>query len=61
MHVTRENYKEFQEVLVETVRIDKYDEKWPLMFQEEKRKVEEIMAEKAIAFEHIGSTAVPGL
>jgi GrpB-like predicted nucleotidyltransferase (UPF0157 family) len=46
---------------VETVRIDRYDEKWPLMFQEEKRKVEEIMAEKAIAFEHIGSTAVSGL
>ncbi|PWW00697.1 GrpB-like predicted nucleotidyltransferase (UPF0157 family) [Paenibacillus cellulosilyticus] len=46
---------------METVKIEGYNENWPLMFQEEKRQVEEIMTDKAIAIEHIGSTAVPGL
>jgi len=43
------------------VNIVDYDPQWPLLFQEEKRRVLEVMGHKVLAFEHVGSTAVPGL
>lgn len=46
---------------METVKIEAYNEQWPMIYQEEKSKVERIMADKTIAIEHIGSTAIPGL
>jgi len=38
-----------------------YDPRWPLIFEEEKRRVLGAIGHKVFALEHIGSTAVPGL
>jgi GrpB-like predicted nucleotidyltransferase (UPF0157 family) len=46
---------------METVRIEEYNDEWPLNYQEERRKIGEVMTDKAIAIEHIGSTSVPSL
>lgn len=46
---------------METVKIEEYNDEWPFYYQVEKRKIEEVMTDKAIAIEHIGSTSVQGL
>lgn len=46
---------------METVKIEEYNDEWPFNYQEEKREIEEVMTDKAIAIEHIGSTSVQGL
>ncbi|WP_081417477.1 GrpB family protein [Paenibacillus sp. Soil522] len=46
---------------METVIIEEYNDEWPFIYQEEKRKIEEVMTDKAIAIEHIGSTSLQGL
>ena len=38
-----------------------YDPKWPILYEEEKRRILEAVGHKVLAVEHIGSTAVPGL
>jgi GrpB-like predicted nucleotidyltransferase (UPF0157 family) len=38
-----------------------YDPAWATEFQEEKRRLEEAIGRWAVAVEHVGSTAVPGL
>jgi GrpB-like predicted nucleotidyltransferase (UPF0157 family) len=38
-----------------------YDPRWPALFSAEKRKIMEVIGDRVIAVEHIGSTAVPGL
>ena len=43
------------------VRIVDYDPAWPVMADAEIRRVEESLGDVAVALEHIGSTAVPGL
>ncbi len=44
-----------------TVKLNKYNPKWPQLFQQEKRLLQKTLGDKIIAIEHIGSTAVPGL
>jgi len=41
--------------------IEDYNSNWPKQFEKEKEKLQEILADKIIAIEHIGSTAVEGL
>jgi len=43
------------------VVIEEYNEDWALEYQQEERKIKEILTNKLIAIEHIGSTSVPGL
>ena len=43
------------------VVIVEYDPKWPTLYEEEKRRLLDAIGHKAVAIEHIGSTAVPGL
>jgi GrpB-like predicted nucleotidyltransferase (UPF0157 family) len=44
-----------------SVKVVDYDPNWPLMFEREKVKILSVIANKVVAIEHIGSTAVPGL
>ncbi len=41
--------------------IENYDPNWPLTFVEERQELVRLIGDLAIAIEHIGSTAVPGL
>lgn len=43
------------------VRMVDYDPGWPMLYEEEKRRIREAVGHKVIAIEHIGSTAVSGL
>lgn len=43
------------------VIIVEYDPRWPMMFEEEKARLREVIGGKVLALEHVGSTAVPGL
>ncbi|MBI5674511.1 MAG: GrpB family protein [Nitrospirae bacterium] len=41
--------------------IAEYDPQWPLLFEQERKRIEAVLGNEAIRFEHIGSTAIPGL
>ena len=43
------------------VRIVDYDPHWPMLYEEEKRRILEVIGHIVVRIEHIGSTAVPGL
>lgn len=43
------------------VEIVDYDSKWVTLYRDEKRKILGVIGNIAVAVEHIGSTAVPGL
>lgn len=43
------------------INIAPYESKWATMYQEEKTKILSVIADKIVAIEHIGSTAVPDL
>lgn len=43
------------------VNIASYDPKWPYLFQREADRIRQVLGERVLAIEHIGSTAVPGL
>jgi GrpB-like predicted nucleotidyltransferase (UPF0157 family) len=43
------------------IRVVPYDPKWPVMFEEQKTKIEEALKNAALRIEHVGSTAVEGL
>lgn len=45
----------------QTIYIEEYQEEWPLLFEREKKRLLEILKDNALAIEHIGSTAIPGL
>lgn len=49
------------EALDESVELVPYDASWPTMFETERQRLAEILSLPADVFEHIGSTAVPGL
>lgn len=44
-----------------TLEIHHYNPEWPAWFEAEKTRVLPALGEGAVAFEHVGSTAVPGL
>ena len=45
----------------ETIEIVEYDTKWPEIFGNEAKLIQEALGENCFAIEHFGSTAVPGL
>lgn len=55
-----ESFKERSSVPSPVVIVD-YDPPWPILYEEEKRRILEAVGHKVLAVEHIGSTAVPGL
>jgi GrpB-like predicted nucleotidyltransferase (UPF0157 family) len=44
-----------------TIVVVEYDPEWPAEFERERAAVAAVLGDRAIAIEHIGSTAVPGL
>lgn len=45
----------------DAVVIVEYDPRWPLLFEEERARLEHAIAAFAVSIEHVGSTAVPDL
>ena len=43
------------------ITVDAYNPEWPAMFAEEEAVIRAALGAKALAVEHVGSTAVPGL
>jgi GrpB-like predicted nucleotidyltransferase (UPF0157 family) len=43
------------------VRIEDYDPQWPVLYEEEKCRIFEVIGDMIVRIEHIGSTAVPNL
>lgn len=43
------------------VEIVDYDPQWPVLYEEEKGRILDIIGRRIVAIEHVGSTAVPGL
>jgi GrpB-like predicted nucleotidyltransferase (UPF0157 family) len=44
-----------------TIVISAYDMKWPVLFEEEARRLRTAFGSVALRIEHVGSTSVPGL
>jgi len=44
-----------------TVKLAPYNPKWRELFEVEKLALKEVLGDKFIAAEHVGSTAIPGL
>ena len=44
-----------------SITIAEYDPLWPVQFRDVERELRRIVGELAVAVEHVGSTAVPGL
>lgn len=44
-----------------SVVIDDYNEDWELIYKQEERAIKELLGDKAISIEHIGSTSIKGL
>jgi GrpB-like predicted nucleotidyltransferase (UPF0157 family) len=45
----------------EPVELAPYDERWPAKFESEKNRIARALGALALAIEHIGSTAIPGM
>ncbi len=44
-----------------SIQIARYDPRWPVLFEEERRSLERVFCDVPVVIEHVGSTAVPGL
>ncbi|MBN3945596.1 MAG: GrpB family protein [Nostoc sp. NMS7] len=47
--------------MTEQIIIFDYDTHWPILFEELRVSVAEVLGDLALAIEHVGSTSVPGL
>lgn len=45
----------------EPVHIVPYDEKWPKLFEKEKKRLKQALSNQHLEYEHIGSTSVAGM
>ncbi len=45
----------------QTIVLKPYDKQWPILFEREKQRISNILKDKALMIEHIGSTSVEGL
>jgi len=45
----------------DSVLVVGYDARWPVIFEKEKVRIREVIGDRIVAIEHVGSTAVPGL
>ncbi|MFD6950139.1 hypothetical protein A6A08_22020 [Nocardiopsis sp. TSRI0078] len=52
---------EFRNLVDGRVRLVEYDTKWPYLFEREAGRVRAALGDRVLLFEHVGSTAVPGL
>lgn len=43
------------------IEILEYDETWPLLYAREAERLREVLGDRIVRLEHVGSTAVPGL
>ena len=43
------------------IQVVDYDPEWPRLFQREAHRLKEVLGERVLQLEHIGSTSVPGL
>jgi GrpB-like predicted nucleotidyltransferase (UPF0157 family) len=43
------------------ITVSPYDQRWPVRYQQEEARIRAALGERALAVEHVGSTAVPGL
>jgi GrpB-like predicted nucleotidyltransferase (UPF0157 family) len=66
----RENYSddEIEALWVEqapqlnsTVTLADYDPSWPVLYEQEAARIREILGDRVLQLEHVGSTSVPGL
>src|ERR1700675_2222514 len=46
---------------VGSIVVSDYDPSWPTLFKQERTRIENALGSFALAIEHVGSTAVPGL
>jgi GrpB-like predicted nucleotidyltransferase (UPF0157 family) len=44
-----------------SIVVSDYDPNWPKLFEQEHTRIRNALGSSALAIEHIGSTAVPGL
>jgi GrpB-like predicted nucleotidyltransferase (UPF0157 family) len=44
-----------------SIVVSDYDPKWPTLFEQERTRIKNALGTFALAIEHMGSTAVPGL
>uniref|UniRef100_A0ABS3MSZ6 GrpB family protein n=1 Tax=Bradyrhizobium quebecense TaxID=2748629 RepID=A0ABS3MSZ6_9BRAD len=44
-----------------SIVVSDYDPNWPALFAQERKRIEQALGAFALAIEHVGSTAVPGL
>jgi GrpB-like predicted nucleotidyltransferase (UPF0157 family) len=44
-----------------SIVVSDYDPKWPTLFEQERTRIKNALGSFALAIEHMGSTAVPGL
>jgi GrpB-like predicted nucleotidyltransferase (UPF0157 family) len=49
------------QVLNGPITIAEYDPKWPALYEREAARVRDVLGDRALRIEHVGSTAVPGL
>jgi hypothetical protein len=47
--------------VVVRIQLVAYDSEWPSVFRKEEVRIRAALGERALAVEHVGSTAVPGL
>ena len=47
--------------MADTVILAPYDPAWPVMFAKERDRLQNAIGEWAVAIEHVGSTAIPGI
>ena len=43
------------------ITLSPYNPSWPILFEEEKQKLREVLSLLDLQIEHIGSTAIPGI
>src|SRR5438034_8305174 len=43
------------------IELAEYDRTWPDLFDREKRRIREVLGDRVLRLEHVGSTSVPGL
>lgn len=44
-----------------TIVLSEYDPEWPRLFEREARRVRDLLGDRVVMLEHVGSTSVPGL
>lgn len=43
------------------ITLVEYDPQWPVTFERERARITDVLGERALRVEHVGSTSVPGL